>query len=208
MMKRLIIVALLSVFALPASAQQLSKMAPSSGAVSRDDMTARLERTALGLGSKSGDRFANIDMTWPSSPDEYSGLDKNVVVLVCVVSADEKELPLRRVYADNGGKITELTRLTSMRSIVAKNSIIVKKIGRYREDSFYLAPAAAMMQSGSLMADFATKKSGFKLHQLPDNPPDFVKADGDPLPSGRGPDSQVLKTMLAREYQGFDSLRD
>jgi hypothetical protein len=193
---------------LPAAAQTLGKSANPGGVVTRAAITARFERTVNRPWRKGSARAAQVDISWPSDADEYRSLDKNAVILISVVVADDKELPLRRVYTDIGGKITELRRLTAMRSLVDGKSVTARKIGKYREDSFYLAPAGPLMQNGFLKADLAVKRVAFNLYQLPGKAPAFIKADGYPMPSGRGPDAQALKAMLAREYRGFESLND
>jgi hypothetical protein len=82
-------------------------------------------------------------------------------------------------------------------------------LGPHREDGFYLVPAVALMADGHLQADFAVRRIGFNLYRLPGTPPDFVKADGDPMPARDArPDVQALKTMLQREYRGFELPED
>jgi hypothetical protein len=82
-------------------------------------------------------------------------------------------------------------------------------LGPHREDGFYLDPAVALMADGHLQADFAVRRIGFNLYRLPGTPPDFVKADGDPIPARDArPDVQALKTMLQREYRGFELPED
>jgi len=46
-----------------------------------------------------------------------------------------------------------------------------------------LRPAGLMMSDGYLQADFAIRRSNFNLYKLPGTPPDFVKADHDPMPA-------------------------
>jgi hypothetical protein len=77
-------------------------------------------------------------------------------------------------------------------------------LGPYREDAFYLAPAGSMMRKGEVMVDFAQRRSGFRLYELPGTPPAFVKADRKPMPTADAkPDPKALKAMLEREYAGF-----
>ena len=78
-------------------------------------------------------------------------------------------------------------------------------LGRHREDGFYLAPAGAMMADGLLQADFAVRRIGFNLYELPGTPPDFIRDDRDPVPAKDAkPDMPALKAMLQREYKGFE----
>ena len=49
--------------------------------------------------------------------------------------------------------------------------------------------------------------TGFNLYKLPGTPPDFVKADSNPMPAPDAkPDTSALKALLQREYSGFELL--
>ena len=146
-----------------------------------------------------------MDFTWPADAEEYRKLAKHVLVLVSVVTQDAAELPLRRVYANVNGQQTELTKLSSQLSGVRKGSVTFSVLGPYREDGFYLAPAGPMMADGHLQADFAVRRIGFNLYKLPGTPPDFIKADSNPMPAPDAkPDLPAVKAMLEREYKGFE----
>jgi hypothetical protein len=171
-------------------------------------MTERLEKSAVRTAKsapKGAARGSSVDFTWPADAEEYRKLAKRVLVLVSVVTQDAAELPLRRVYASVNGQDTELTRLSSQLSGVRKDSVTFSVLGPYREDGFYLAPAGTMMADGHLQADFAMRRIGFNLYRLPGTPPDFIKADSDPMPARDArPDLPALKAMLQREYKGFE----
>jgi hypothetical protein len=185
-------------------AQTLSKGPSSDNAVTRTDMTARLEKLAKRFAPDGGARAANVDLCWPSSTEEYRALAKHMVVMVSVVTRTKAELPLRRVLIDVKGKETELIKLGSEAVGVRKGTLTYSMLGPYREDGFYLAPAALMMGDGLLKADFAVNRDGFKLYQLPGIPPDFIKADSDPMPpADASPDVAAVKVLFQREYKGF-----
>ena len=62
-----------------------------------------------------------------------------------------------------------------------------------------------MMSDGYLQADFAIRRTNFNLYKLPGTPPDFVKADNNPMPARDAtPNMPALKVLLTREYQGFE----
>ena len=90
-----------------------------------------------------------------------------------------------------------------------KNSIVFSVLGPYREDSFYFAPAGAMISEGDLLVDFAVRRKGFQLYKLPGNAPDFLQTDRRIMPpSDTKP--KPLKAILERKYAGFklpDGLR-
>jgi hypothetical protein len=206
---RKILVVLLALFvAQAANAQTLTQRPVSQGAVSYADMSERLEKSAFNIAKsapKGAARGSSIDFCWASSPEEYRALQKHVLVLVSVVTQDKAELPLRRIYVTFDGKQTELVRLGSQLSDVRKDSKTFSILGPYREDGFYLAPAGLMMSDGHLQADFAVRRNGFNLYKLPGTPPDFIKADSNPMPAvDAKPDNAALKALLQREYSGFE----
>lgn len=208
-MQRLLAVALaLFLSAAAGDAQTLTKRPVSQGSVSPADMTERLEKSAVRTkeaAPQGAARGSAVDFSWPSSAEEYQAIGKYVLVLVSVVTQDAAELPLRRVYVNANGEQTELVRLGSQRSGVQKASTMFSILGPFREDGFYVAPASLMMGEGYLQADFAVRRSQFNLYKLPGAPPDFVKADGDPVPAKDArPNLPALKAMLQREYRGFE----
>ena len=207
-MRRLLIVALALFVATTADAQTLTRRPVSQGAVTPADMTERLEKAAMRTkeqAPKGAARGSSIDFCWPASAEEYQAIGKYVLVLVSVVTQDAAELPLRRVYVTVNGEQTELAKLSSQRRDVKKGSTTHPILGPYREDGFYVAPAGLMMRDGYLQADFAIRRSNFNLYKLPGTPPDFVKADNDPMPARDAtPNMPTLKALLTREYQGFE----
>jgi hypothetical protein len=207
-MRRLLFVALALFACATAEAQTLTKRPVSQGAVTPADMTERLEKAALRTkeqAPKGAARGSSIDFCWPSSTAEYQAIGKYVLVLVSVVTQEAAELPLRRVYVTVNGEQTELVRLSSQRRDVGKGSTTFSILGPYREDGFYVAPAGLMMRDGFLQADFATRRNNFNLYKLPGTPPDFIKADNDPMPSKDAtPNMPALKALLTREYKGFE----
>ena len=207
-MRRLLIVALAFFVSTAANAQTLTQRPVSQGAVTPADMTERLEKAAMRTkeqAPKGGARGSSIDFCWPSSAEEYQAIGKYVLVLVSVVTQDAAELPLRRVYVTVNGEQTELARLSSQRRDVGKGSTTFSILGPFREDGFNVAPAGLMMSDGYLQADFAIRRNNFNLYKLPGTPPDFVKADNDPMPARDAtPNMPTLKALLTREYQGFE----
>jgi hypothetical protein len=191
-----------------AAAQTLTTRPVSQNPVSPADMAERLERSAINtakIAPKGAARGSSVDFCWASSPEEYRALAKHVVVLVSVVSQDLAELPLRRVYVNIDGRETELIKLSSRLSSVRKGSKTYSVLGPYREDGFYLAPAGSTMTDGYLQADFAVRRNGFNLYKLPATPPDFIRADSNPMPAPDAkPETPALKAMLQREYKGFE----
>jgi hypothetical protein len=202
---RRVLVWALALLSHAADAQTLTQRPVSQNPVSPADMTARLEKSAISA-PQGAARGSSVDFAWASGPEEYRALAKHVLVLVSVVTQFAAELPLRRVYVvDPSGKPTELIRFSSQLIGVRKGSVTFSVLGPYREDGFYLAPAGPMMADGYLQADFAVGRNGFNLYKLPGTPPDFIKADGSPMPAPDAkPETPAVKAMLQREYKGFE----
>jgi len=207
-MQRFLVFLLALLLSQSACAQTLTQRPVAQNPVSPADMTGRLEKSAIDtakIAPKGAARGSSVDFCWASSPEEYRALAKHVLVLVSVVTQDAAELPLRRVYVNIDGRETELIKLSSQLSAVSKGSKTYSMLGPHREDGFYLAPAGSMMANGYLQADFAVRRNGFNLYKLPGTPPDFIKADGNPMPAPDArPETPALKALLQREYRGFE----
>lgn len=196
--------------AAPAFAQTTSfqKQAgePSQHAVTPAEMDKRLDQQAADtkrIAPKAA-RVALVDFAWPESAAEYRALGKFIVVLVVATSQQEDELPLKQLYVQAGRRTVALQKIASARRTNPEGSEIAAVLGRFREDSFYLAPAGAMMRKGDLLIDFAVNRSGFRVYELPGVPPDFVRADRNPDPAeGARPDPAAVRAMIEREYPGF-----
>jgi len=206
MERKIFLIAAIIAWAMPALSQELRKSPVAQGAVTPQVMDERLKDLAQDVKSKrqNVDRIAKIDFAWPQDAEEYRALNKNVLILVTVVTKDEKELPLRRVYLQNDGRDVALKKLTSERRDVPKDSPAYSVLGPFREDSFYLAPAGLMMREGFVVVDFAIKRKGFRIYELPGSPPDFVQADKRPMPGATAKiDLKAVRAMMEREYTGF-----
>ena len=65
-----------------------------------------------------------------------------------------------------------------------------------------VTPAGLMTSDDYLQADFAVRRNNFNLYKLPGAPPDFVKADNNPMPAKDT--TPNMPALLTREYQGFE----
>jgi hypothetical protein len=112
---------------------------------------------------------------------------------------------VKQVYVRAGGRNVALLKVASIRRTVLESSLAASVVGRFREDSFYLAPAGAMMRKGDLLIDFAINRVGFRVYELPGTPPAFVRSDRNPDPApGARPDMKAARAMIEREYPGFE----
>jgi hypothetical protein len=185
----------------PAPAQTVKSQTEAQDPTTIDSVAASLENTAHSLEKNGGLRGSNIQWHSPANAAEYRALGRYVPVLVVVVSQDEAELPLKRVYVDANGTTTELQRISRVRSVDPKN-FTSKILGKYRESSYYLLPVALLSSQGRLVADFAVHRTGYQLAVLTDKPLDFVQADSHPLPfPGDAPDQTTLRDFVKRHFQ-------
>lgn len=207
-MRRLILALAVMFLGLASAAAQITTKGPSSdNAVTPAEMNARLEDQAQRVKkiAPRADRIALVDFSWPIDAAEYRAAGKFIAVLVVAVSHDEKELPIKQVYVRTGSRSVALQKVASIRRTVPEDSTVASVVGRFREDSFYLAPAGTMMRKGDLLIDFAINRTGFRVYELPGTPPDFVRADRNPDPApGAKPDMKAARAMIEREYPGFD----
>ena len=204
----LAVLALLTLATCPATGQITTQNPVSKGAVTPEAINERLEdlaERARGIAKAGIPRAAIVDFAWAQNAAEYRALNKFVVVLITAVSQDAAELPLKRAYImDERGREVPLKKIASERSDVPKDSAVHALLGSFREDSFYLAPAKAMMSNGSLLIDFAVRRSGFRIYELPGVPPDFIKTDRSPVPARNAKaDAKAIEAPIEREYTGF-----
>lgn len=191
----------------PTLAQAVKSQTEAQDPTTIDSVAQSLENTAHSLEKSGGLRGSNVQWHSPANATEYRALARYVPILVVVVSQDGSELPLKRVYVDADGTITELQRISSVRSTDPKN-FTSKILGRNRETSYYLLPVALLSSQGKLVADFAIHRTGYQLATLTDNPLDFVRSDSHPLPApGDTPDRNTLHDFVKRHFQNIP-LRD
>ena len=105
-------------------------------------MTERLEKSAIKTAKsapKGAARGSSVDFTWPSDTDEYRKLAKHVLVLVSVVTQDEAELPLRRVYVTQrqANRTDKAFQPAHQRG---QGSLTSSLLGPYREDGSISRP--------------------------------------------------------------------
>ena len=206
-MRHLVAALAITLICLSSAAAQITTKGPSSDkAVTPAEMERRLEDQAERVKkiAPRADRVALVDFAWPIDAAEYRANSKYIVVLVVAVSHDEKELPVKQVYVRDGSRNVALEKIASERRTIPEGSVIASVVGRFREDSFFLAPASVMMRKGDLLIDFAINRTGFRVYELPGTPPAFVRQDADPNPPrGAKPDAAALRKMVEREYPGF-----
>ena len=101
----------------PSPAQTVKSQTEAADPTTPDSVAASLENTAHSLEKNGGLRGSNMQWHSPANSTEYRALARYIPVLVVVVSQDESELPLKRVYVDANGTQTELEKISSIRSV-------------------------------------------------------------------------------------------
>jgi hypothetical protein len=190
--------------AIHADAQMLSRPQYGPEHAPPTEMTARLDAAAASLlkAGDTADRLVEYDIAWPATTGEYRKVGKSGVLLISVATADPSEIPIARVYIRAGTLNTPLRRIAELRTTIADAGLRAA-VGGYREDAFYLVPARAALESGTLLIDFAANRTGFVVAQLPMKEPDVITADRDRRPSD--PDLKAVGDMIDREFPGWIS---
>jgi hypothetical protein len=203
---RSFVIAFAALLAAPAFGQTaLSRPEITQQAVTPESVSGRLETAArqiLAAGNRAS-RFANIDIAWGLDANEQRAMGGRVVVLISAVSQDASELPLKRVYIRSAAGVeTELQRLGGEARDVPADLATRAAFGAHREDSFYVGPAAALIEPGDILLDFAVNRSGFRVLGLPVEPPAYfasIQTPIDPASGGLG----AVRILFEREYIGF-----
>jgi hypothetical protein len=148
-------------------------------------------------------RISLFDLAFPSSPTEYRAVGGYAVLLITAMSQDSAELPLARVYVNDGTHVEALLVLSSVLSVTDSSLGEVRHtLGRYRFDALYSIPVQSIVRPGQLVIDYARHRSGFVIHEFTGEVPEMIRD----LPIGRpaaAPDTVALNLLIQREYPGF-----
>jgi hypothetical protein len=148
-------------------------------------------------------RYGVYSIAWPKDAAERDELAGFAVVLVTVLTQTQQELPLQRVYlVPPDGNQLPLRQLNSWLGKIGPNTLTYTQLGKFRQDAFYIIPGAAVRRQGEVRLDFAINRVGFVLIHLPATDQDLGYALNDPAP-GAQPNNAVLRTMIQREFPGF-----
>jgi hypothetical protein len=187
-------------------AQHLTRAGPTSqNPVTPEAIDQRLDARAAEIrrvAPQGGDRYVLFDLAYPQDEAEYRAVGKSAVVFLAALSRNADELPLRRVYTRVGKQEIELRRLGARRSELPQGSVAGQVVGRFREDTLWLAPLGPLLRENALLCDFARNRTGFVLNRTPLEPPDFIRADRVRDKAEKLQDAAV-KAFAEREYAGF-----
>jgi hypothetical protein len=160
---------------------------------------AEAQRARGGLSA----RTALYTVVWPKDAGERDDLAQNTIVLVTVVTQKEEELPLRRVYlVTPDGHATDLRAIGTWQSGINPKSLAYTKLGKFRQDAFYLIAGAATQRDGEVRLDFAVNRTGFVLMRLPVIKLELGFAFGEPPPDAQ-PKNEAVKALIERRFPGF-----
>jgi len=185
-----------------ASAQTLTRGPTTHDPVTAEEIERRLETRATEIqkaAPQGAARYVLFDVAWPATADEARALGFSAVMFLSAFSQRSEELPLARVYAKTDRGPVELRRISGQRRNVVQDSVIAKMFGPYRDDAFYLLPAASWRE-GMVAADFAKNRKDFSISKAPLDPPDFIRKGR----AGSGGASQeALDAFIHREFPGL-----
>jgi len=83
------------------------------------------------------------------------------------------------------------------------NAPVSSTFGANRSDSLYLIPIYAATTGGTLFADFADNRDGFKLGELTGPPAGPLEKWKEQPREGARPIEANLAALIRREYPGF-----
>ena len=152
-------------------------------------------------------RIAVYNIGYPSSSAEYEALNGYGAIVVTVVAQDSAELPLARLYFRSAAGVeTELPVVVfSCGRLAPADSVVATTFGNNRCDALHFFPVQLATTEGDLLADFAVRRSGFRIERFSgQTPPALV---GFPIrqPSG-APAGAAWMGFLTREFPAFSRL--
>lgn len=203
--------ALLALFAfgLPAQAQVLTTSQQTDAYVTPAVMERRINDRALEIqrtypAGTTAARTIQINVSPAASAAENTAMGGNALVLLSVVTHKSEELPLQRAFFRlASGDEAPLKLLGRSRQPITPDSAAHLLYGPYREDSFYLMPVHLLVEEGTVLADFTTNRTDFRIFQFPIDAPDYWKPD---VLSGQSPDPATLASVFARDFPGYPPL--
>ncbi|HXZ29426.1 MAG TPA: hypothetical protein VEG08_15630, partial [Terriglobales bacterium] len=182
-MKRALLAAVVVALALLAWAQEAA--APATAPIPTPaQLDQAIEDFARGIPAGiTADRYAAFAVEMPKDEAEYKALNKHALLVVAALAKDASELPLQRVYLEQGKGTQLLPLLASVASEMPADSPAAKLMGTHRVDAYYLIPLGAWRQPGTLLADFAAHRQEFVLGKFPQEiKEEFIRNDAQPDP--------------------------
>jgi hypothetical protein len=144
-------------------------------------------------------------VVWDPDRAEFSAMAGYSLLLLSVLTQTAEELPLQRVYVRLPDREIPLLKISSWRVNVDQGLITYRMYGPYREDGFYLFPAAMQLRTAQIQADFAANRSGFPVLEFPTQEvPGWLKkfesSDSEPHAL---PTLKVLQRFIKNRTSGF-----
>src|SRR5213083_2549744 len=113
-------------------------------------------------------RIALYNIGYPSSPAEYEALNGYGAIVVTVVAQDSAELPLARLYFRSAAGVESALPVVVFRCgrLVPADSVVATTFGNNRCDALHFFPVQLAPTQGDLLADFAVRRSGFRIERF------------------------------------------
>src|SRR5213596_2825726 len=152
-------------------------------------------------------RIALYNIGYPSSPAEYEALNGYGAIVVTVVAQDSAELPLARLYFRSAsGAETELPVVVySCGRLAPADSVVATTFGNNRCDALHFFPVQLATTQGDLLADFAVRRSRFRIERFSGQVPAALIGFSIRQPSG-APAGAAWMGFLTREFPAFSRL--
>ena len=140
-------------------------------------------------------KIAFYDIGYPKDEKEFDELNGYGFLLIVALAQDEKNLPLKRVFVAEDGKVTELKLVKSVLSKSADTeSLVYKTFGSFRMDALYAFPVYLRMKKGDLISEFGLGGEGLKMASFDGRKPLNIKILPDKMPTESGlPDAASEK---------------
>jgi TonB family protein len=120
-------------------------------------------------------------MALPATTEEAKALKGNALLRISMITRDQKERPIQRVYAiKDGHKYTLLSACTicSFWKQTTRDTAEFNAFGEFRQDMLVLLPINLISPQTNLEIDLGNGQNGLKLGDLPVLPTDLVQWDG------------------------------
>lgn len=194
-----------------AAADQVSTNAPEAkpiqGAVTPERVSNEMEAAAKkhnGSAVGFGHRFY---FKLAANASDFEALDRYAVLLVATWSQKKDAYPIRVFIRTQNGNIPLRQISATYTADSADKSLAAKIYGPYRENVFYLIPAAMMLRDGEVSIKFVGSKISNPLFKLPSAVAinEFKQRSlrqEDPDPNAK-PDLQTLQNLFKTKFTGF-----
>jgi TonB family protein len=154
-------------------------------------------------------RILLFDVAFPANAEEANALKGNALLQVSMITRDEKERPIKRVYIVKDGREHTLSNACSICSFwrqAARDTAEFNAFGEFRQDALFLLPIDLSSPGSILEVDLANDEKRLQLGNLPLLPSNLVRAaGGEDRKASLDIKFSELKSLITREFPGLPS---